>query len=125
MILGRNAGLWAGLVQAGINLLGAVLVVTQGHDLTAAEAAVFFTGNVFGAALVGLVANAADPTTAATFAPTIQPPALSIATASPSSSLSNGTPLSSGSGGGTARSTGGATGDTSGEPGATTDGGAG
>ena len=70
MILGRNAGLWAGLVQAGLNLVAAFYVVIAGHDLTAATAAVFTAANAFGAVLVALIANSSDQGTLPTFAPT-------------------------------------------------------
>lgn len=75
MILGRNPGLWAGLVQAGINLVAAFIVVHQGTDLTAAEAAVLIAANAFGAAIVAVVANAGDPSTVPTFALTTHPAA--------------------------------------------------
>lgn len=90
MILGRNPALWAGLVQAGLNLCMAAAVVIGGHDLTAAQVGLFAAGNAFGLAVIGIIANEADPTTAATFARTTAAPTLSIVTASPPSS---GTPL--------------------------------
>lgn len=85
MILGRNAGLWASFVQAALNVLAAAVVVSSGHDLTAATAALFVTLNAFGAITVGLIANASDPTTAPTFAMTTTAP---IAPSSSSSSSS-------------------------------------
>lgn len=74
MILGRNPGLWAGLVQAGLNLVAAGVVVVTGHDMTAADLALFAAANAFGTVVIGLIANAADPTTAPTFALTTTPP---------------------------------------------------
>lgn len=74
MILGRNAGLWAGLMHAGVNVVMAAVVVISGHDLTAADIALFAAVNAFLAVSVGLIANASDPTTAPAFAWTTTPP---------------------------------------------------
>lgn len=62
MILGRNAGLWAAVVQAALNVLAATLVIVNGRDLTPAELALFAAVNVFCGLVVGLIANEADPT---------------------------------------------------------------
>jgi len=67
MILGRNAGLWTALIVAAVN----VAVVVFGMALTVDQIAVL---NAFGLAVVGVVANVADPTTVGTFTPTIHPP---------------------------------------------------
>jgi len=89
MILGRNAGLWAALIQAGLNLVMGALVVVTGHALTADETALFGAANVFGLAIVGLIANASDQVSLPTFAPTLHdrrtttPPAGSAAVAQP------------------------------------------
>ncbi len=68
MILGRNPALWLGLLQALLNALVALNVVTFTlEQLT--------TLNIFGGALVGIIANSADPTTAGTFSLTTKAPA--------------------------------------------------
>lgn len=71
MILGRNAGLWAGLSQAAINVVALGLVVATGHPLTADVLALFAGVNALGAVLVAIVANESDPTTVPTLAPTL------------------------------------------------------
>ena len=68
MILGRNAGLWAALVAAALN----ALVLVFGVPLTVDQVGVL---NVLALAIIGLIANEADPTTAGTFAPTLSAPA--------------------------------------------------
>ena len=87
MIWGRNAGLWTGLVQAGLNLVAAAWVVLAGHDLTAAGAGLFAAANAFGAVLVALVANSSDTAALPTFAPTTRerriPPAATATVTSP------------------------------------------
>ncbi len=64
MILNRNSGLWTGAVQAILNVVAAAYVVLANVPLSAADAALFLALNACGAALVGLAANASDPTTA-------------------------------------------------------------
>ena len=71
MILGRNAGLWAALVQAGLNMAGAALVILSGAPLTAGEVGLFAAANAFGLSVVGLVANSSDAGSLPTFAPTL------------------------------------------------------
>ena len=68
MIFGRNPALWLALLQATLN----VAVVVLGVPWDTTQIAVL---NVFGVAIVGVVANSADPTTAATFAMTTKAPA--------------------------------------------------
>lgn len=60
MILGRNAGLWTGAIAAIFN----ALVLVGVWPLTAIQLAGVDTAAF---AIVGLIANAADPTTAGTF----------------------------------------------------------
>lgn len=72
MILGRNAGLWAGLVSAGVSLLAATALVIAGHPLTPDVLALFASLNAFGLVSVGVIANHSDPTTVPTLAPTLQ-----------------------------------------------------
>lgn len=67
MILGRNSGLWLGLVAAGLN----VSVVVFGIMLSAEQLAAI---NALALALVGIIANESDPTTAGTLAPTTKGP---------------------------------------------------
>lgn len=74
MILGRNAGLWAGLVQSGLNVAAAVLVVATNAALTSGEVALFAALNAFGLAVVAVIANASDPSTLPTFAMTTKTP---------------------------------------------------
>jgi len=65
MIAGRNSGLWAALVQAFLNVVAAGYVVFSGvSHLSAPDVAFFAALNAFGLAIVGVVANASDPTTA-------------------------------------------------------------
>lgn len=71
MILGRNAGLWTALTQAGLNVIAAALIVATGHPLDAAVAGLFAAVNAFGAVVVGLVANSSDAAALPTFAPTL------------------------------------------------------
>lgn len=71
MILGRNAGLWAALIQAGLNMAGAALILVSGHPLSAADVGLFAAANAFGLAVVGLVANSSDAAALPTFAPTL------------------------------------------------------
>lgn len=67
MILGRNAGLWSAAVAALLNVGVFVLAV----PLTAFQVGIL---NVAALAIVGLVANRSDPTTAPTFAATLHGP---------------------------------------------------
>lgn len=96
MILGRNAGLWAGLVQAGLNLVAAIIVAVTNTPMSAADVAAFAAANSFGLVVVALIANASDPSTVPTFALTTQPPAAAGgATATSSSAASSiGSPSS-------------------------------
>jgi hypothetical protein len=70
VILGRNAGLWVAAIGTILN----VLVVVFDVPLTLAGLAAL---NAAALAVVGLIANAADPTTSATFAPTLAGPSAS------------------------------------------------
>ena len=64
MIAGRNSGLWAALIQAFLNVVAAGYVVFSGVSHLSAPAVAFFAAlNAFGLAIVGVVANASDPTT--------------------------------------------------------------
>lgn len=67
MILGRNAGLWVGLVAAALN--AAVLVF--GLPLNADQVAIL---NILAASIIAVVANESDKGTVPTFAPTLEPP---------------------------------------------------
>lgn len=67
MILGRNAGLWAATAAAIVNVAATLGVVSLPPEAWSALNAALF-------AVIGLIANEADPTTAATFAPTIRGP---------------------------------------------------
>lgn len=62
MILGRNAALWAGLVQAVLNFAACALVVYLGQPLTADAVGLFAAANALGVVIVGLIANEVDPT---------------------------------------------------------------
>lgn len=84
MILGRNPGLWYGLIQAALNVAAAILVVVTNQPVSPAGVALFAALNGFGAAIVGVIANSSDPTTQPTFALTTAPPRTSSGgTASP------------------------------------------
>lgn len=87
MILGRNAGLWAALVAAAIN----VAVLVLGVQLTTDQVVAL---NVLALALIGLIANEADPTTAGTFARTLSAPVPSAATGTSGSSGATASPPS-------------------------------
>lgn len=87
MILGRNAGLWSGVVAAAVNLIALALVVLDGRPLDAPTVALFAGVNLFLHLTVGLIANEADPTSAATFAATIHAP--------PSGTTTSNTPTGS------------------------------
>lgn len=107
MILGRNPALWAGAIAAILN----VAVIVFGVPLTLDGLAAL---NVAAVAIIGLIANQADPTTQPTFAPTFAAPTLT----SPPSSSATGS-LSGGTGLPTADSPAGTTTDpTAGGPGA-------
>lgn len=67
MILGRNSGLWLGLVAATLN----AGVVVFGVQLSTEQLAAL---NAFALALVGVIANESDPTTAGTISATIRGP---------------------------------------------------
>jgi len=67
MILGRNPALWLALVAAVLN----VAVSVFGIVLTTDQ---LLTVNALAFALVGVLANSADPTTVGTFALTTKPP---------------------------------------------------
>lgn len=68
MILGRNPALWLGLVAAILN----TLVVVLNIQLTAEQ---LVSLNALAFAVVAVVANESDPTTAGTFALTTKAPA--------------------------------------------------
>lgn len=74
MILGRNAGLWAGLVQSGLNLAAAIIVAVTNTPMSAADVAAFAAANAFGLVVVALIANSSDPSTVPTFALTTRAP---------------------------------------------------
>jgi len=66
-ILGRNAGLWTGAIAAVLNALVLLGIWTlTSEQLAGVDVAAF--------ALVALIANASDPTTAPTFALTTKAP---------------------------------------------------
>lgn len=67
MILGRNPALWTALIAAILNVLVIVIHVPISPDGLAAL-------NILGVAVIGLIANASDPTTSPTFALTLKPP---------------------------------------------------
>lgn len=73
MILGRNPALWLGLVGAILNAAVVVLNIQLTTEQLVALNALAF-------AIVGIVANTADPTTAGTFALTTKAPASGIVT---------------------------------------------
>lgn len=77
MILGRNNALWAAAVAAIFNVL-VVLGLWQisGLQLASVDGAAF--------AIIGLIANASDPTTAPTFALTTKAPGATTIPLSPS-----------------------------------------
>lgn len=68
MILGRNPALWLALITAALNAAVSVF----GIGFTIDQLAVL---NAFAVALVGIVANTSDPTTAGTFELTTKAPA--------------------------------------------------
>lgn len=78
MILGRNNALWVGAAAAILNAL-VVLGLWQisGVQLAAVDGAAF--------AVIGLIANASDPTTAPTFALTTKAPSATTTPSIPSS----------------------------------------
>lgn len=82
MILGRNAGLWGGLVQSALNVAAAVVVVLTNTNLSAPDVALFAALNAFGLAVVAVLANSSDPTTAPTFALTTKAPGIRTASSS-------------------------------------------
>lgn len=67
MILGRNPALWLALVAAILN----VAVIVFGVPLTELQLAAL---NTVAVAIVGVLANSADPSTAPTFAATTKAP---------------------------------------------------
>lgn len=67
MILGRNPALWLALVGASLN----AAVVVFGIVLTTEQIVQL---NALAFAIVGILANAADPTTVGTFALTTKAP---------------------------------------------------
>lgn len=75
MILGRSPALWIAGVAAVLN----VAVIVFGVPLTAEGVAAL---NAAAIALIGLVANASDPTTAPTFALTTKAPDVSVVNSS-------------------------------------------
>ncbi len=68
MILGRNRALWVALLGAVLN----AIVVLGVLNLTSDQIASL---DGLGLALIGIIANASDPTTAPTFALTTKPKA--------------------------------------------------
>ena len=59
MIYGRPKALWAGLVGAVINVVGLVLVLVTGQELTAEVIALFAGLNGLALAVLGMLANEA------------------------------------------------------------------
>ncbi len=59
MIYGRPAALWGGLVQAVLNVIGAIIVVYTGQQLTAELVALFAALNALGLTVIGVLANQA------------------------------------------------------------------
>lgn len=92
MILGRSPALWIAAVAAILN----VAVIVFGVSLTAEGIAAL---NAAAIALIGLVANATDPTTAPTFAMTTKAPNVSVVNSSTFTASSSGTGASAGPGG--------------------------
>ena len=84
MILGRNPGLILAVVAAALN----VAVVVLGIHLNADQLASL---NALAVAVVGVVANEADPTTAGTLAPTTKAPPATAQTPSSGPFRSGGT----------------------------------
>jgi uncharacterized membrane protein len=78
MILGRNPALWLALITAALN----ALVIVFGVSLSGEQMAAL---NGLAIALIGVVANEADPTTVGTLAPTLTAPATSLSVAGSSS----------------------------------------
>ena len=70
MILGRNPALFAGLIQALINVVVAIGAVLG----TPIDGALVAALNSVGIAIIAVLANEADPSTLSTFAPSITPP---------------------------------------------------
>ncbi len=96
MILGRSPALWLAVIAALLN----VAVVVFGVHLSTEQLA---TLNGAAVALVGVIANESDPTTAGTFATTLTrpAPAAPILPGVPSPSTGAGVPPAGGAGGAT------------------------
>ena len=59
MIAGRPSALWLGLIQAGLNVIAAFIVVSTGHELDTQTLALFAAFNALGAAVIAVLANVA------------------------------------------------------------------
>lgn len=68
MILGRSSALWLALVTAALNVAVSIFHI----EFTLDQLAVL---NAFAVALIGIIANETNPTTAGTFAMTTKAPA--------------------------------------------------
>jgi hypothetical protein len=66
MIFGRNVALWAGLLGTVLNAIAFLFALDP-------QAVILIDGA--GLALLGVLANEADPSTVSTFAGTVTPPA--------------------------------------------------
>ena len=84
MLLGRSPALWLATVAAILNVAVIVFGVPLSIDGLAAL-------NVAAAAIIGLIANASDPTTASTFALTTKAPNVSVVASSTSAESSSST----------------------------------
>lgn len=57
MIYGRPTALWLGLLQAVLNVVAAIWIVSTGQPLTEQLIALFAALNTLGAAIVAVLAN--------------------------------------------------------------------
>ena len=57
MLYGRATALWASLIQAVLNVLGLIIVVTTKQPLTVDLVALFAGFNTLGLAIIGILAN--------------------------------------------------------------------
>jgi fructose-specific component phosphotransferase system IIB-like protein len=94
MILGRNPALWLALITAALN----ALVIVFGVSLSGEQMAAL---NGLAIAIIGVVANEADPTTLPTLArsttaPTMPAAPLTSETASSSGAKTSTTPIAGG-----------------------------
>lgn len=93
-ILGRNAGLWVGAGSAILDLVLAIVVLVSHQPITPELGAVALAAHGVLVAIVGLIANASDPTTVPTFALTTSAASSSSSNPNPSGGTSSGTTAS-------------------------------